>query len=167
MHVLSTPPAFILSQDQTLRKKIQKQHHRQPEKPSTMSIQSLACHHQPTRGCGDNGNQYVSNNWHQKTWHTIEFSNNRRFRTSAHRNRGTSLRSNFSILDQPIRQCQPRFRDRHEPFIKRRASTLPHDNRLSKPTDLFKKPIRHQPPQRPTIECMPGEHNHKKQQLSA
>ncbi len=39
LHVLSTPPAFVLSQDQTLHEKTSKQTH-QPQKPAEVSTQS-------------------------------------------------------------------------------------------------------------------------------
>lgn len=40
LHVLSTPPAFVLSQDQTLRKKIQTQH---PKGHQTELILTVDC----------------------------------------------------------------------------------------------------------------------------
>jgi hypothetical protein len=79
--VLSTPPAFILSQDQTLRKKIQKKQHHTQRKTRHGIIQSMAStiHHTGVRQTAIN----QSKNWHQQTWHTIEFSNNRHI-TSTH-----------------------------------------------------------------------------------
>lgn len=48
LHVLSTPPAFILSQDQTLRKKNYRTTSQQPEITTMTSIQYPADHHHTT-----------------------------------------------------------------------------------------------------------------------
>ena len=82
LHVLSTPPAFILSQDQTLRKKTKST--REPSPPAENQQQQPPSSSRqpppPTRGCKEVMATKYSHTWHQQTWHTIEFSNNRRFR---------------------------------------------------------------------------------------
>ena len=66
LHVLSTPPAFVLSQDQTLQTKTS------GEKPDKTN------HHTPTRGI----RAWQKNNKNKTTKHTIEFSNNTRLQAT-------------------------------------------------------------------------------------
>ena len=47
LHVLSTPPAFVLSQDQTLHKKISEQHPKQAVKSPKPNKQTN--HHKPQK----------------------------------------------------------------------------------------------------------------------
>ena len=49
LHVLSTPPAFVLSQDQTLHKKISEQHPKQAVKSPKPNKQTN--HHKPHKKC--------------------------------------------------------------------------------------------------------------------
>jgi hypothetical protein len=68
LHVLSTPPAFVLSQDQTLR-----------QKNNENIVNPGRKHHHPPHGGGARvaANSTKQKIWYQQTWHTIEFSNNR------------------------------------------------------------------------------------------
>ncbi len=77
LHVLSTPPAFVLSQDQTLRQKTEKQTHppRNRSRTSERSRPKKTTHTPRRRDTGDPSTK--QNIWYQQTWHTIEFSNNR------------------------------------------------------------------------------------------
>jgi hypothetical protein len=107
LHVLSTPPAFILSQDQTLRKKLQTQHHHPGKRANGTALNPIKAKKAPTRHPEEQRTETKStkqNIWYQQTWHTIEFSNNRHTRHQEQPLRATpSLRSNFSNLPAPAR----------------------------------------------------------------
>jgi hypothetical protein len=85
LHVLSTPPAFVLSQDQTLRKR--EKHHQTPQQDPTapsilarpnqklaQSIQRNPPPHPPQRQARHEVQKYLA----LTIKHTVEFSNNRR-----------------------------------------------------------------------------------------
>ena len=81
LHVLSTPPAFVLSQDQTLRKNLHG-HPRPPRgKPEHTTGTKKKSRPNPAAGTHRGGHPQPirpsKNNRYQQTWHTIEFSNNR------------------------------------------------------------------------------------------
>ncbi|MDF9279612.1 hypothetical protein P4U43_17665, partial [Arthrobacter sp. EH-1B-1] len=71
-------PAFILSQDQTLRKKLRTQH-KPPGKREAHAAQNSKPAKKPATPPGRDDQQInqSKNNRYQQTWHTIEFSNNR------------------------------------------------------------------------------------------
>ncbi len=87
LHVLSTPPAFVLSQDQTLR-----------QKNNENIVNPGRKHHHPPHGGGARAaaNSTKQKIWYQQTWHTIEFSNNRPAT-------GTHAPETVSKLCQPVR----------------------------------------------------------------
>jgi hypothetical protein len=82
LHVLSTPPAFILSQDQTLRSKTKNETQPPPPEITAKAAANLkpaenqTTTHGGAQWPGKKFNQ-SKNNRYQQTWHTIEFSNNR------------------------------------------------------------------------------------------
>src|SRR5215471_18124949 len=59
LHVLSTPPAFVLSQDQTLQ-----------QKPGKIRPGKKTAKSKPRRG-------FKKNNWHWLSRHPVEFSKNK------------------------------------------------------------------------------------------
>jgi hypothetical protein len=107
LHVLSTPPAFILSQDQTLRKKLQTQHRHPGKRANGTALNPIKAKNtrQPPHGTRQPAdNLQPKKIWYQQTWHTIEFSNNRHTRHQEQPLRAApSLRSNFSNLPAPAR----------------------------------------------------------------
>jgi hypothetical protein len=109
LHVLSTPPAFVLSQDQTLRKNL-----RTPRAPPGKTGTGPGTKFKPGRKtpCTPQGRRTRPSinrkNRYQQTWHTIEFSNNRSTRPNrpAHRP-AAPHRSNLSTLPDPLPQRKP------------------------------------------------------------
>src|SRR3954469_7363479 len=65
LHVLSTPPAFVLSQDQTLQQKLEKH-------PSNKKLPKESKPKKPAR---------EKTNWHWLYKHPVEFSKNNRTRS--------------------------------------------------------------------------------------
>ena len=98
LHVLSTPPAFVLSQDQTLRQKTIQQKttptppHRQHEKggipADTQHPQETGKHPRVVRPSTKNKKL-----WYQQTRHTIELTNNKPHHTTPHQGHNGRLRS--------------------------------------------------------------------------
>jgi hypothetical protein len=95
LHVLSTPPAFVLSQDQTLQKEPETSRFKPPR---------------PRRREPDKnqGTSAKSNTWHHKQkQHTVEFSRNRRTTNTHHTGRQPAGYPQFYLLNSR------RFRLRH------------------------------------------------------
>ena len=85
LHVLSTPPAFVLSQDQTLQKNQSPRQHHEPKgthkpprnqhHPDKQNKPSTPQTH-PQKACPEHTQQKTRQTKHTKTKHTIEISNN-------------------------------------------------------------------------------------------
>src|SRR5690348_4173721 len=85
LHVLSTPPAFVLSQDQTLQTKTPD--HKGPaefesEQSNPAKRHQKLASKKPRPNTGRRKRGHKNNNKNKTTKHTIEFSNNTRFRAT-------------------------------------------------------------------------------------
>jgi hypothetical protein len=84
--VLSTPPAFVLSQDQTLQTKTKKAVQNNLTKPETSGKKTTA----PLNGKKRHGQKQQT----KTTKHTIEFSNN----TPVHPRNNSAAKSRFVVV---------------------------------------------------------------------
>ena len=101
LHVLSTPPAFVLSQDQTLQKNKQK-NYRQKTKKSTKQKQTTNSKHQKTFSARVRVQTIIR----FIKWHTIEFSNN----TTTHNpnpNQARAVNSDHTNIQTPPQNHKP------------------------------------------------------------
>src|SRR3954471_12426695 len=75
LHVLSTPPAFVLSQDQTLQQRMLKTNPNQDRSTSNPSMLKETHPHPTPHGARQARGQ---NKWHPSSKHAVEFSRNER-----------------------------------------------------------------------------------------
>ena len=101
LHVLSTPPAFVLSQDQTLQKN--KKTNRQKTKKPTKQQQTT-----------NTKNNYwcsypcsCSNKVHFIKWHTIEFSNNTTTHNPTPKTKRRAVNSDHTNIQTPPQNHKP------------------------------------------------------------
>ena len=114
LHVLSTPPAFVLSQDQTLQKNQSPRQHHEPKgthkpprnqhHPDKQNKPSTPQTH-PQKACPEHTQQKTRQTKHTKTKHTIEISNNTPSDVARHALRGQDeqhLASAWSTLAERL-----------------------------------------------------------------
>ena len=121
LHVLSTPPAFVLSQDQTLRTKTKRQ---SPEKPTTPQQHSRQSQPKTTQK--------------QKTGiknkHTIEFTNNTPHPTTTPQNRAPQPGKATTTTPQPGAAAT-----KHKPTHPHPPTANPHNVTPTTPTSSYEE----------------------------